>query len=316
MKSVKKTGNSGKPAGSLKSTEGIAEAEPPQWALDLIAKVQNIEKKVELLWKKCDEVIDHINLMDERRFETGRKLWNTIAETSTKVNEKSLVIYGLKIPDPSVGVSTRKKTSAEKATPKEYVKKWFSEKLEVSPNICQVQILQKKGITQALGAPPPPIKVEFESGEDRKEIFENVKKLKKLKQKISICDDLPAAIRKLRSRMVEKLKQLKKQGEQVRFVGIDLYSNGVYVPPARLDYNSLNCLSEEPKKDSASQSYETDSDEFNTPEKPRRCEFPSEEAYSSDPEEETPPWVKHWEDRRGRSLQELLCASSDSSYSD
>ena len=195
MKSTKKTGNSAKLAGVSKDVEETAVAEPPQWAMELISRVNNIEKKVDLLGKKCDEMIDHINLMDERRFETGRKLWNTIAETSTRPNEKSLVIYGLKVPDPSVGVLTRKKTSAEKLTPKDYIKKWFSDKLEVTPNICQVQILQKNGATQTSGTPPPPIKVEFELREDRKVIFENVKKLKKLKQKISICDDLPAAIR-------------------------------------------------------------------------------------------------------------------------
>ena len=90
MKSSKKTGNSGKSAGNLKIIEGTEDADPPQWAKDLISRVQNIERNLDRMWKKCDEIIDHVNAMDERRFETGRKLWNTIAETSAKTNEMDL----------------------------------------------------------------------------------------------------------------------------------------------------------------------------------------------------------------------------------
>ena len=294
-----------------------AEADIPQWAKDLFSKFQNLENKLEKLWHKCDEVIDHINCMDERRFDTGRKLWNTISEVSTKTNEKSLIIYGLKLPDPSVGVSTRKKAKPNSGTPVELLNDWFSEKMEISPRILEVQVLQKKGAIHGKGDTPPPIRIELESKDDRKIIYDNVKKLKKLKQKISICDDLPASIRKIRSRMVEKLKQLKKKGEKVRFQGIDLTSNGMFVPPPRPDYVKLSGLREGSEETSAPQSYETDSDEFNTPEKQRKCDSEPEET-SPGFEEEAPEWFKNFMGSYRRDIaevQDMLSGPSDSSSS-
>ena len=91
--------------------------------------------------------------------------------------------------------------------------------------------------------------------------------------------------------MVETLKELKKQGEKVRFQGIHLFANGKYVPPPRPVYEKLRGLSEDPTKVTTPRSYQTDSDEFNTPEKQRQCDLPCEEI-SSDLEEEAPEWAK------------------------
>ena len=84
MSSTKKTGSSAKPAGKSKKTAVTEGNDPPQWAQELIEQVQKLETKFSCLWNKCNEVISHINSMDERRFQTGRKLWNTIAESSIK----------------------------------------------------------------------------------------------------------------------------------------------------------------------------------------------------------------------------------------
>ena len=110
--------------------------------------------------------------------------------------------------------------------------------------------------------------------------------------------------------MVEKLKQLKSQGEKVRFRGC------VYVPPPRPDYRKLHGFNGDGKGTNL-ESYETDSDEFNTPEKQRQCDLPCEEI-PSDSEEEIPEWaermISHLDDYLENIPHDRGSLSSDSSF--
>ena len=326
----KKTGNKGKSAGNLNESESNTDcdpgSEPPQWAKDLMAHVASINSKVDLLWKKCDEIIDHVNRMDERRFETGRKLWNTLAETTSRINEKFLILHGIKLPG-QTGVHTRTtaKTPSEKSVVTvEFIRKWFSEKLGTTPEIVNAEVFVNKDNNSV----PPPIRIELKSKADRKLIFDNVNKLAKLKKKISICDDLPLAIRNIRKKMVNKLKELKKGGANVKFRGIDLISDGSVVPPPRPDYRKLKQLTDA-DKNAPTPEYHTDSDEFGTPEKHRQGRSDtaveispmgyekftaensiqhcgSEDLSNSNSEtdsEQEPAWFTEW--RTGASLEEL-----------
>ena len=144
----------------------------PDWAKDLLSQVKKVNSKIDRLWKKCDEIINHINRMDERRFQTGRKLWNSVAETSSRTNENFLIIHGLKLPD-QTGVKTRTapKTPDDQATATvEFLKKWFSDKLGASPEIVNAEVFSKKEGKSV----NPPIRIELKSKADRKVIFENV----------------------------------------------------------------------------------------------------------------------------------------------
>ena len=328
MASSKKSGNKGKSAGNLKECESNADcdpdSEPPQWAKDLMAQLANINCKVDSLWKKCDEIIDHVNRMDERRFETGRKLWNTVAETTSRINEKFLILYGIKLPG-QTGVHTRTtaKTPSEKSSATvEFLRKWFSDKLGATPEIVNAEVFESKDNRSV----PPPIRIELKSKADRKLIFDNIKKLAKLKKKISICDDLPLAIRNIRKKMANKLKELKDGGAKVKFSGIDLISDGSVVPPPRPDYRKLKQLTDNKK---STRKYSTDSDEFRTPEKHRQQRsdtpveispmehgkitqqnslqhFAPEDLDSSSNEtdsEQEPAWFTEW--KMGSSLNEL-----------
>ena len=273
MSSSKKSGNKGKLVGNSNACKaGSDRVEgPPGWAKDLLSQVKKVNSKIDRLWKKCDEIINHINCMDERRFQTGRKLWNSVAETSSRTNEKFLILHGIKLPD-QTGVKTRTtpKTPTDQVTATvEFLKKWFSDKLGVSPEIVNAEVFSKKEGNSV----NPPIRIELKSKADRKVIFENVKKLKKQKQKVSICDDLPLAIRNLRNKMVDKLMELKKCGAKLKFRGIDLIADDEVVPPPRHDYRKLMQLTD--PKEKTTPDYHTDSDEFRTPERHRKGRYHS-----------------------------------------
>ena len=65
--------------------------------------------------------------------------------------------------------------------------------------------------------------------------------------------------------MAEKLKELKQERQKVSFRGVDLYADGIYVPPHRLNHSTLENLQDTGADNDSSTEYHTNSDEFQSP---------------------------------------------------